>query len=138
MLAIIGDRHNVTCCWCSFEMIAAQVNRRVGKMTLNRKQVSFAPIKLLCLVYGIQLLDMTLNSLMWHVKFSELKKYCPKTMVLKHGLARISQRPSSNNLNNWGISSNLIEQSAETYPSLQIQVPFVQFPWKLQSFGHNS
>lgn len=39
-------------------------------------------------------------------------------------------------LKSFGISSNLIEQSAETNPSLHTQVPFVQLPLKLQSFGH--
>ena len=43
-------------------------------------------------------------------------------------------RPSY--LNKLGISSSLIEQSSAINPSLQIQVPFVQFPLKLQSFGH--
>ena len=43
-------------------------------------------------------------------------------------------RPSY--LNKLGISSSLIEQSSAINPSLQMQVPFVQFPLKLQSFGH--
>lgn len=39
-------------------------------------------------------------------------------------------------LKSFAISSNLIEQSADTSPSLHTQVPFVQLPLKLQSLGH--